>query len=95
MVVQGGLADGADCASDLTCYLFDLAGAPAGERADLVAVLAAVLQRPGLTAVVNTHEMTALLRRELGVVLADVFDSQVRVASVPCVALVTLLQARP
>ncbi len=70
--------DAADRASDLTCYLFDLAGAPAGERTDVVAVLAAALRRPGLTAVVNTHEMAALLRRKLSVVLGDIFDSQVR-----------------
>ena len=80
VVVQDERANGeVRASSDLSCFLFDLAGTSAGERVELVAVLVAALGRPGLTAVVNTHEMAALLERKLGIRFADIFDSQVRV----------------
>jgi len=78
VVVPDSACEAAESTSDVACFLFDLAGAAPAERAALVSVLAGILQGPGATTVVNSHEVASMLRRSLGVAPANVFDSQVR-----------------
>ena len=79
MVVPDSASGAAEPTSDVACFLFDLACAAFEERAALVSVLVAMLQRAGTTTVVNSHEVALMLRRSLGVAPANVFDSQARV----------------
>ena len=77
VVVPDRASEAAEPASDVACFLFDLAGEGSPEeRSAVVAVLRDALQRVGTTTVVNSHEVASMLRRSLGVAPANVFDCQ-------------------
>lgn len=62
-----------------TCYLFDLIAVPPAEQAEMVAVLAALLQEEAVMKVVHDgrHDAEAL-HYQLKVILVNVLDTQVR-----------------
>ena len=79
VVIPVSASDAATATPDVACFLFDLAGAAADERVELVSVLTDALQRAGTTVVINSHDVASMLRRALGIELASIFDSQVMV----------------